>query len=479
MNRVSSQVNNNTSNLLDAARQPYSIIKAHNLDDIHYQNGAVNLNYRHKFDTTGRELNIDADYLIYRNQTDQVYDNFTYQPNGQLTDQDRLNGNLPANIDIYTLKSDYSHPLNKGWKLDAGAKTSFIKTNNTADYLYTYKGSTNPDYDKSNHFIYKENINAAYINLSREGKRLSIQAGLRFENTTSDGHQLGNVMKPDSSFKSTYNNLFPTVYLSYKLDSMSNHQIGLNYGRRIDRPYYQDLNPFYSPLDKFTYYVGNPFLKPSFTQSIELSHTFKNKITTTFSYSKTKDDVNETIEITNGIYYSRPGNIGRKTVKSVSVDGGFDLTSWLTFHAYAEYADIRSETDFYTGFLKTNGEYFMSNGNLQFKFGKDWSAETNYRYQGKLSDVQFVTGAVHEFGAAVQKKLSPATTLKLTFSDIFKTKVYTGVINNLALAQAGWRNRGDFTNAVLSFSYRFGKTITNSRKHNSTGAEAEQNRVKN
>ena len=147
--------------------------------------------------------------------------------------------------------------------------------------------------------------------MSREGKRFSLQAGLRYENTVSNGHQLGNLIKPDSSFKRTYNSLFPTLYFSYKLDTAGNNQLGLNYGRRIDRPYYQDLNPFFSPLDKFTYYVGNPFLKPSFTQSIELSHTYKSRITTTFGYSWVRDEVNETIEILNGTYYSRPANVGK------------------------------------------------------------------------------------------------------------------------------------------------------------------------
>jgi outer membrane receptor protein involved in Fe transport len=292
MNRISKQVNNNTSNLSNASMQLDSVIRAENIDQIKYQNAGINLNYRHKFKQAGRELTFDADYLLYRNQTDQTYYNFSYLPGGALKYQDILTGNLPSDIDIYTAKMDYSHPLENKWKLDAGVKTAYTKTDNIADYFNTANGKTNADYEKSNHFLYEENINAVYLNMSREGKRFSLQAGLRYENTVSNGHQLGNLIKPDSSFKRTYNSLFPTLYFSYKLDTAGNNQLGLNYGRRIDRPYYQDLNPFFSPLDKFTYYVGNPFLKPSFTQSIELSHTFKNKITTTFGYSWVMDVVN-------------------------------------------------------------------------------------------------------------------------------------------------------------------------------------------
>lgn len=479
MNRISKQVNNNTSNLSNASMQLDSVIRAENIDQIKYQNAGVNLNYRHKFKQAGRELTFDADYLLYRNQTDQTYYNFSYLPGGSLKYQDILTGNLPSDIDIYTAKMDYSHPLENKWKLDAGVKTAYTKTDNIADYFNTANGKTSADYEKSNHFLYEENINAVYLNMSREGKRFSLQAGLRYENTVSNGHQLGNLIKPDSSFKRTYNSLFPTLYFSYKLDTAGNNQLGLNYGRRIDRPYYQDLNPFFSPLDKFTYYVGNPFLKPSFTQSIELSHTYKNKITTTFGYSWVRDEVNETIEILNGTYYSRPANVGKTRVANVSVNADIDLTKWIKLNAYVEYARIISKTDFYTGFLVTNGSYLRANPNLQFKISPTWNAEVNMRYQSKLSNVQFLLGEVHEFGAAVQKKLSAKSTLKLTANDIFRTRIYNGIINNLANTEANWVNRQDSRSVVVSYSYRFGKAFSSPAKHESSGADAEKNRVKN
>lgn len=479
MARASTQINNNTSNLFNAAMQPDSIIVARNEDEINYKNGGVNLNMRHKFAKAGSELTFDADYINYNNQTDQTYYNYSYFANKTLKSQDILSGNLPADIDIYSLKTDYTYPLTKAIKLETGLKASYTKTNNIAAYQNTVNNLTQIDYNKSNHFLYKENINAAYLNLSREGKRFSLQGGLRLENTVSNGHQLGNAMKPDSSFKRTYTSLFPTFYVTYKLDTSGHHQLGFNYGRRIDRPYYQDLNPFFSPLDKFTYYVGNPFLKPAFTQSIEVSHTFKNMITTTFGYSRIKDDVNETIEIVNGTYYSRPGNVGRKTIRNISVDGTFNFTKWLGLHLYAEFANIRSSTNFYTGYLETDGSYFRTTPSLQLKLSSTWSGEVNYRYQSKLRDVQFDLGSVSETSLAIQKKLSAKATVKLALNDIFKDRVFTGVINNLALTEANWVNKGDSRNAVLSFSYRFGKTFSTKARNEQSGAESEKSRVKN
>lgn len=479
MLRKSSQKNNNTSNLYSSTRQLDSIIVAQNLDNLNYKNGGINLNYRTQFDKNGHELTADADFLTYRNKTEQSYLNNSYFPDRTPKFQDILTGYLPNHINIYSLKTDYSRPLNNGWKFAAGAKASYAKTNNIADYSYTINNITKPDYDKSNQFIYKENINAAYVNMSREGKHLSVQAGLRLENTYSDGHQLGNIMKPDSMFKRRYTNLFPTVYLSYKFDTLANNQVGINYGRRIDRPYYQDLNPFISPLDKFTYYVGNPFLKPAFTNSFELSHTYKNKITTTLSYSKIKDDVNETIEITNGLYFSRPGNIGTKEIKTISVDAGFDPAKWLNIHAYTEFTNISSRSNFYTGQLNTSGSYWFINSNARITLGKGWDGELSGNYRTKLYDAQFIIGTLWQANAALQKKLSSSTTLKMSVNDIFYSRKVTGQITNLASADASWVNKADSRFVTLSLSYRFGKAIANQRKHDATGAESEQNRVKN
>lgn len=479
MDRKSVQVNNNTSNLFNPERVLDSVIKARNEDRINYKNGAVNVNYRHQFDKKGQGITADADYLTYDNQTNQRYYNTSYYPDGLLKSADILNGSLPARINIYALKTDYALPLKGTWKMDAGLKASYTKTDNVADYATTLNGITLPDYDKSNHFIYKENINAAYLNLNREGKHLAIQVGLRVENTLSDGNQLGNMMKPDSTFKRDYTGLFPTIYLQYKLDTAATHQLGLNYDRRIDRPYYQDLNPFLSPLDKFTYYVGNPFLKPSYINSLELSHTYQNKYTTTVSYSIAKDDVGETIEIVDGIYYSRPANIGRKSVKSISFNGSFDPAGWLNINLYTEVTNIKTTSDFYTGRLNSSGTYVYIGPNARLSLGKGWDGELSGNYRSKLVNAQFVLQSIWQANIAAQKKISPKTTLKLSVNDLFYTKINKGIINNLAQTEANWVNKSDSRNVVLALSYRFGKALSTPKQHEGSGADDEKNRVKN
>ena len=479
MGRKSTQENNNTSRLLNPSSVLDSTITAKNIDKIKFYNGGVNFNYRHQFDTAGHGITADADYLAFNNQTDQRYYNSSFFPNGDIKSQDILSGDLPAIIKIYSLKTDYTLPLKNSWKLDAGLKASYTTTDNTADYAYTIGDVTKPDYDKSNHFIFKEQISAAYLNFSKDMKHFSFQLGLRAEDTRSNGNQLGNLMKADSTFKRSYASLFPTFYVQYKIDSENNHQIGFNYGRRIDRPYYQDLNPFISPLDKFTFYVGNPFLKPAYVQSLELSYTFKNKYTLTSSYSNSKDEVNETIEITNGMYYSRPANLGRQIVKSLSFDGTFDPFSWLSINVYSELTNIAVKSDFYTGMLNTSGTYSFSNANARFVLGKGWDAELSGNYRNRMYSAQFILGEIWSANAAFQKKLSASSTLKLSVNDIFYTSIRTGTINNLAQTEANWVNKSDSRNAVLSYSYRFGKAFSSAAKRSESGASEEKNRVKN
>lgn len=468
----------NKSLILDQAGIVDSTIAAKNREESSFQNGGINLNYRHQFDQKGHELTADLDYIGYKSQNDQRFDNTSFLADGTQKSNDLLTGNLPSEINIYSIRSDYSRVVGNGFKLESGIKGSFIKTDNIADYFYTINGITSPDYDKTNHFIYQEQISAGYLNTRKEWKRISVQVGLRFENTASEGHQLGNFQKRDSVFSRHYNSLFPTFYLQYKLDSAGSQSINFNYGKRIDRPAYGDLNPFISPLDKFTFYVGNPFLKPAYTHNLELSHTWKN-ITTTLNYSHTSDQVNETIEILDGIYYSRPGNLGKIIAKGIAVDADFNPAKWLNFHWYSSATNIHTISNFYTGELNTQGTFFFVRPMVKFKLPRDWTLQLDGGYQSRVTNAQFVSARRGKVNLAVAKKLSASTGINLTVNDLFYTFAGGGDINNLANTRASYRNLNDSRTVVLSLSYRFGKTIADLRKHNANGAESEQDRVRN
>jgi len=288
---------------------------------IDFNNFSGNFNYRHVFDTAGSELTVDVDYIGYRNTsnmllTTEFYDD-TYQ---QSSDPLLLKGHLPSDINIYSVKSDYMHPF-RGGRLEAGIKSSYVKTDNIVDYQRLYADKWIPD-ARSNHFVYDENINAAYVTVNKQIKKWTLQGGLRVENTIANGYQVTN----DSTFKRNFTDLFPNVYLTYAVNDKNS--ITLSYGRRITRPNYQDLNPFTYFLDSLSYRQGNPYLLPQFTNNVELSHTFKGKIITTLNYNNTTDVISQIFKQNSQtkIVYFTSDNVAKFINMGISITAPVTIT---------------------------------------------------------------------------------------------------------------------------------------------------------
>lgn len=480
LNRPSTQKTNNTGMFTHLQNITDSVITADNSEDAGFKNSGINLNFLYEPDSIGNTLSMDADYLRYTTGNDQVFKNASFNGTNILKAQDELTGALPSYLDIYSFKADYTHPLNKKSKLETGIKTSYITTNNIGSYFTVLNNIPVPDYEKTNHFMYNENINAAYANFSTELKKISLQLGLRAENTISKGHQLGNPIKPDSSFRKNYTNLFPTIFASYKLDSAGNSQLNLAYSKRIDRPYYEDLNPFISPLDKFTYYAGNPFLKPQFTQHIELAHSYKNKLTTTIFYDGIKDEMDETIELNGNTFISRTGNIGKKDIFGYSIDATIKPVKWWTVLTYFQYLYQHTQSRVYTEAVNTKGGWYSANLVNQFALTKGWSTELTLRGRTAILDGQFKTGKTGVINIGAQKKmLKDKGTLKIAVQDLLKTRINEGYINGLKDGSGYYHNLNDSRALVLAFTYRFSKGAKNKEERKTGGADDEQNRVKN
>lgn len=476
--------NSSTSYLQDPHGVTDSIVYAKSRNDNRWTNNSFNLNLRHQFDSTGKEITSDFDYVTYNSKTKQNLMNSTFDPKWDPMYNELLRGDLPVNINIFTGKVDYSQNIFKSYKFETGLKTSFVNTSNSAFYYIVEQGAELPDLTKTNKFNYKENINAAYINLNRQFKKFGVQAGLRYEHTTINGLQYGNPTVKDSSFKRTYGNFFPTVYISYK--AAKNHQFGLNYGRRIDRPNYQDLNPFLFFLDKYTYQSGNPFMLPQYTDNIELSHTFKEFLTTTANYSYTTNFQTETFEQAknpngeeNYATIVRQGNIGFRQNAGLSVSVQYPVKKWWTMILYTNinYSHYRGEIN--KEMLDVEATNWMVNFNNQLKFKNGWSAEMSGWYRSKGIEGQIMIqpmGQVYIGGA--KQVLKGKGTVKLSLRDVFYTQKVKGSIN-FENTMATFRNVRDSRVANISFTWRFGKPMKEQRSRKTGGASEELNRIKN
>ncbi|MEJ7588865.1 MAG: outer membrane beta-barrel family protein, partial [Ferruginibacter sp.] len=472
----SNKVGYNTSYLKNSSGITDSIVTAASKEISAWKNGAINLNFRHQYDSTGRELTADLDYLAYDSHKDQHFTNTSYTPVWAEKNFDKLLGELPSVINIYSGKIDYTHPLKSGLKIESGLKTSFVKTDNTAGYFSLVGDTKTPDYDKTNQFIYQENINAAYLNLSRQVKKWGLQAGLRAENTNYSGRQFGNPQRRDSAFKKSYTGLFPTLFVSYNYNEKN--QLGFSYGRRINRPDYEDLNPFLFFIDKYTYGGGNPFLKPSYAHTFELSHTFNQFLTTTINYANTKNLFSEIFEQKGYATVVKQGNFGRANSASASVSAQIPVLKWWTSILYTEY-----NFNDYRGLLGGDDVHIQAgnlliNINNQFKFKKGWSAELSGFYRTSGIEGQILIKSMGQLNAGVQKQvLKNKGTLKLNVRDMLFTMVANGEINFQKTA-ATFRQERDSRVATLSFAYRFGKPIKGVQKRKTGGAGTEENRVK-
>ncbi len=473
------QTNRNVSYLKDGSRVVDSIVLSTGTHKNNWKNGAINLNFRHQYDSTGREITADADYSNYTSDTRQTFTNVNFDPAWVKKNQADLISNLPVDINIYSAKVDYTHPFRKGWKLETGVKSSFVQTDNSANYFNVHNGSSTIDADKTNRFSYEENINAVYLNVNRQFKKFGVQAGLRFENTNLKGHQFGNVLKPgsDSAFKRTYNNLFPTMYLSYKLDK--NNQLGLSVGRRIDRPGYQSLNPFLFFIDNYTYEAGNPFLQPQYTNNIELSHTLKSWLTTTLNYSKTTNYFTETFEQVEFATIVREGNIGERHNAGISVSAQIPVVKWWTAIIYGNLNYNSFKGELYGKYLDVSATNFLWNVNNQFNFGKGWSAELSGFYRSRGVDGQIFMQPLGQLSAGVSKQvLKSKGTVRLNVRDIFWTQQFRGQMD-IQGTDTRFTNKRDSRVAGLTFSYRFGKPLKGPQNNRKKGAAAEeQSRVK-
>jgi hypothetical protein len=474
----------NTSYMMNAASQTDSIITATSSNEDLWKNKSVNLNMRHQFDSTGKELTADIDYVTYGSNSQQLFVNTTFDPEWNTRYVENLRGRLPIDIDIYSAKLDYTQPLKKGAKMEAGFKTSFVNTDNVADYSNLVNGNWVSDYDKSNNFEYKENIVAGYLNYNRQIKKFGIQAGLRYEHTRYEGKQFGNPERTDSSFSRSYGSLFPTLFVSYAANEKN--QLAVSYGRRIDRPAYQDLNPFLFFLDKYTYGRGNPYLQPQFTHNIELTHTYNSFLTTTLNYSHTQDFFSETFAQGNPQFNEpeyativRQGNIGTRQNAGASISAQIPVRKWWMAILYTNYNYNKFEGELNNEKIDVSAGTLMLNVNNQFKFNKGWSAELSGWYRSKGVEGQILIDPMGAVAAGVSKQvLKSKGTLKLNVRDMFYTQKVTGNID-FQTTKASFMNLRDTRVVNISFVYRFGKPIKGAQPRRKIGgANDEQNRVK-
>ena len=470
-----SMTNNNTTYKRDKSGNLLSRTETISKNTDHWTNKSLNLNMRHVIDSTGKEISADVDYLRYTSNNQQNFSSYFFDKTGSKSQTDEfLSGKLPSDIKIYSAKVDYSHPLKGKAKFEAGVKSSYVETDNDAQYATLVNDSWSIDRGRSNHFKYKENINAAYVNTSKEfNKKWSGQLGLRLENTNAKGNQV----TTGEVFNRNYTQLFPTAYLGYKQNDKN--QFALSYGRRIGRPNYQDMNPFYYFLDKYTYQVGNPYLRPQFSHNIELSHSWNSILNSSIGYSKTNDIMQEVLEQIDSISTSfvKRSNLAKQNSLSLSVSANIPVTKWWRANIYTNVFRNQFKGVVNNGPIDVSGTTGMANFSNSFTFKRGWGAEISGFYRTKAIEGTLVANDMGGVNIAFSKQvLKKKGNLRLNITDILYTQQFSGY-SKYQNIDVTIKNSRDSRVANLSFTYRFGKQ-QNTPQRKKGGAGDEQERVK-
>ncbi|HEY1006965.1 MAG TPA: TonB-dependent receptor [Sphingobacteriaceae bacterium] len=440
-----------------------------------YSNMAYNLNYKGVFDSAGKELTVDLDYSDYHGKMDELRDNFYTVSGGAPKNPLFIKNYAPSDIGVKSLKMDYTNPLGKTAKFEAGVKFSRVETDNDL-LLARLEGSAwIPDAEYTNHFVYTESINAGYLNFSKEFKKYGIQVGLRAEQTVSEG----NSVTRNEVVKRDYLEFFPSVSLSHTINK--HNQLGLSYSRRIDRPGYDDLNPFMNFLDEYTFQRGNPYLNPQFTNSFDLSHTFRGSFTTSLSYSHTSDVMTTVTEQDDATMktYAIQRNLDEQEVLGLNVYAPVPVAKWWNINNNVQVFHMRFKSRS-TGEELNSGQTAVTyNMDHSFTVSKTFTAEFSTQYQSPLQYGIFQIRSQLVNNVGLRKTfMNNKMNVRLALNDIFNTRRQrlSTTYQNMNLS---FTEKGESRVGRLTVNYRFGRNEIKPSRRRNTGLESEANRMKN
>ncbi|AMP98786.1 hypothetical protein AY601_1877 [Pedobacter cryoconitis] len=437
-----------------------------------------NLNYRYK-SINNTTLDIDADYGIFDAATKNLSTNSFYAPNGDFQSSNNFLVANSRDIKLYAAKIDYGFPVGKG-RMVTGAKFSSVNADNIFDQYAINSGVNIIDINVSNTFKYQEQITAGYLKYETPvNDKLSMDIGVRLENT----HSKGNLQPREGSNQSpalvvrNYLNVFPTAGITYKTGHSGTYNLSI--ARRIDRPAYNDLNPFSYPVDELSYWKGNPFLKPQYANILSLQYSYK-RTTISAGYTRTSDlssGITEVLEENRIIMI--PRNIGFQNNLNLTITQQVALAKWWN----VSLTGIGYRLENKVGTLEY-GDYsrsrFAGTINIQqtFNLPGHITAEVAGVVNSKnISSLNTYVKSNSQLDLGLQKNLMrDKATIRLAVTDLWRTnKINTDTqLNNLLLHTT---YAGETRQIRLNFTYRFGNNKIKTKDNRESGLQNESQRL--
>jgi outer membrane receptor protein involved in Fe transport len=453
-----------------------------------FRNAGTTLSFKHNFAKANKDLSADAYYNYSKsNNTNDFATQYFYTnetPKAPVQYQRSTGGTTTK---IITLQSDYVDPITTNMKLEAGVRAAF---RNFSSFNDNFVKIPNGDYISlpalNNNYEFTDRVLAAYGTFSQQIKKFSYNVGLRIENSKYDG----TLINTGEQFSNAYAfSLFPSAFTTYKINDKEDLQ--LNYSRKINRPTFFQLIPFYDYSDSLNISKGNPDLVPEFTNSIEFS--YQNQIATghnflTSAYFKNTNnlitryiykDANPNPYKLDSILITSYANASRSYTYGLELTGKDKITKWWNLTTNVNLFNVTIEADNIAGGTNNSQFSWFAKINNEFKLPKNFSIQLSGDYQaktlvlpggggggrgggmfggGNLPLAQGYINPLYGFDIAIKKDFlkNNAASLVLQFSDIFATRVNSTHSESPYFVQDYVRQR-DPQVLRLNFNWRFGK----------------------
>jgi hypothetical protein len=420
-------------------------------------------------------FSVDMDYLYYRDNNPHQYRNDYWYMDNDSTSSENIRIDKITPITIGVIKADLEKTIGK-IKLETGVKGTMSELSNKVtvqekvqDEEWSINANFTQDYEMT------DNVLAAYANvLLNLNDNTKLQVGLRAESTDME------ILTPSNEkvFDLQFVSVFPTAFVTRQISK--DQALNFSYGKRITRPSYKDIAPFVVFLDPFTFFSGNPKLKPTITHNISTTYTYK-QVITSVKYSLDNDYIaryQARFDPVDKKTYYFSSNLDKVQTLSLSLSAPVDVTRWweLQTNVLGLYQQI--ETEYFGSAVSMELMSSQLNSTSTFEVGNGYSSQVSVAYWSpSLFGIQRVS-SFSEVSLGVQKKFANNTgSIRLNVSDIFWTNMYRFQIDNeaLNLHQQG-RLRFEPRVIRISFTKNFGSNSIKSGRR-TTGSETEQGRV--
>lgn len=506
----------NNDNILDITRDT-TLNNYHSLEfgnsnsqgNYKFNNVGGTFSYKHNFIKAGKEITADINYNSSTNSnnfvTNTQYFDSNKNPKGQLGSQKSEGSGKNKNL---TFQTDYSNPITKDMKLEMGLRGSIrnYTSSNVNSFLDHSSGKYVPIPAFNSNYQFDDQVYAGYVTFSQKIKNFTYQLGGRLESS----QYKGELTNTNQVFKNSYPfSFFPSVFLTQKIDDKQDIQ--LNYSRKINRPNFFQLIPYYDYSDSLNISRGNPDLLPEFTNLIELSYQLNlkkgNNIITTLYYRNTNDlitnyqyrDKNPNPTKMDSIFISSFQNANSSVAYGLEITATNKIASWW---------NLTTNVNLYNS--KINGANLQNNLTNQqiswfgkinntFTLPKNFSIQLTGDYTSKtilppgrggggggrmfggggLSTANGYTDPVYGFDLAIKKDFlkDKSASISISMNDILRTKEYrthsrNDFSNNIYTVQDNYRSR-DPQIIRVNLNWRFGKFDVSLFKRKNLKAEQE------